>query len=210
MISRRRFGSVSHMHEADGGSGVVREDYQTLDYDIDESTLFQQELQRKPLAYRRRLNLMRWLICMGVGVTTGALAFVIDWVGENLFAFKFALAANAATAAHGAAGSSFRSWTCGLLATVGVNLLFVSVACGLVLFVSPIAGGSGIPEVKAYLQVDYSPSQISGQQDTTNRHTHIQHTRNRPHTRTHSTASGARPASVRSVCPPDRRRGRCR
>jgi chloride channel 7 len=150
--ARRRFGSVSHMHDVGGGSGTVREDFQTLDYDIDESTLFQQELQSKPLAYRRRLNLFRWLICMGVGVTTGLLAFLIDVAGENIFAFKFWLAGRAAGGTLSSTGSNAQAWLSGLATVAGLNMCLVASACALVLFVSPIAGGSGIPEVKAYLQ----------------------------------------------------------
>ena len=149
---RPRFGSVSHMHEAGGGAGSVREDIQALDYDIDESTLFHQELLRQPLEYRRRLNLYRWLICGAVGCGTGVLAFAIDCICEQLFDVKFSVAAHAMTHALRGSGSSAAAWVAGLATMSAINLLFVSVAVGLVVCVSPVAGGSGIPEVKAYLQ----------------------------------------------------------
>ena len=79
---------------------------------------------------------------MLLGSVTGLLAFGVDVATEYLQHAKYRLA-----------GLAFGAGFLGaVLALMLISVCFVVMAACLVLFVEPIAGGSGIPEVKTYLQ----------------------------------------------------------
>ena len=100
---------------------------------------------------------MRWLVCIVTGMVTGLLAFIIDNCTDYLVDARFWIAAKTIEALNttGAGGKGAgRSWMAiaGAASFLGLGLLLIGLSASLVLFVEPIAGGSGIPEVKAYLQ----------------------------------------------------------
>jgi hypothetical protein len=127
---------------------------ESLDYDIDASSLFETNYATQT-AMERRLNILyRWVVCAVSGIATGALAFALDVGATQLQALKWNLAAAAAanhtaSASASAEGFSFAAATATVLAC---SLLLVAVASSLVAFAEPIAGGSGVSEVKTYLQ----------------------------------------------------------
>eukprot|EP00965_Chrysotila_dentata_P180295 5952533-Pleurochrysis_carterae.AAC.3 len=86
---------------------------------------------------------------MAVGCTTGLVAFTLDVLGSKLLALKFALSARAMAPTSGDVASA---WFRAFFTHTVLSLALVAVAAILVIWVAPIAGGSGIPEVKAYLQ----------------------------------------------------------
>ena len=130
--------------------GGVREDVESLDYDIDSSSIFEQDLQQQSAQYRRCQNAQRWVVCGAIGATTGFVAFLIDVFTAQILQGKYALAAAAMQyiPKRGDEGPFFAV----MAAYVALSMLCVAVAAVLVVFVEPIAGGSGIPEVKTYLQ----------------------------------------------------------
>eukprot|EP00930_Biecheleria_cincta_P071328 TRINITY_DN58845_c0_g1_i1.p1 TRINITY_DN58845_c0_g1~~TRINITY_DN58845_c0_g1_i1.p1 ORF type:complete len:900 (-),score=127.65 TRINITY_DN58845_c0_g1_i1:49-2748(-) len=86
---------------------------------------------------------IRWLLIVAVGAATGLTAVVIDIMVENLFSLRFKAVAHLVKA-H---SSVFLQY----LAFVGPCLVLAGIAGILVCFVEPLAAGSGIPEVKCYL-----------------------------------------------------------
>ena len=128
----------------------MREDIESLDYDIDSSSIFEQDLQQQSAQYRRCQNGQRWAVCAAIGCTTGAVAFLIDVFTAQILQQKYAIAAAAMQyiPTDGDAGPFFAV----LAAYVALSMTCVAIAAGLVVFIEPIAGGSGIPEVKTYLQ----------------------------------------------------------
>ncbi len=122
---------------------------ESLDYDIDASSLYEQDLLRQPPHVRRRYGLFSWIVCCMTGLVTGILAFALDELSEALQAGKFALAEMASRLG---ASSPAAGFVCATLAFVALCTLLVAVAATLVIYVEPVAAGSGIPEVKSYLQ----------------------------------------------------------
>ena len=60
-----------------------RPEIESLDYDIDASTLFESDYSRQ-LAVERRVHVLaKWLVCALAGFATGALAFALDCAREN-------------------------------------------------------------------------------------------------------------------------------
>ncbi|EFN52659.1 hypothetical protein CHLNCDRAFT_138594 [Chlorella variabilis] len=85
----------------------------------------------------------KWLLSILIGAVMGVLAFLVDWGIEAMNGFKFATV-RAAVAESGGFVAPY-------LTHVGISLMFALVAGSLVSFVEPLAAGSGIPEVKTYL-----------------------------------------------------------
>ncbi|KAL4855536.1 Chloride channel protein A [Chlorella vulgaris] len=85
----------------------------------------------------------KWLLSILIGAVMGVLAFLVDWGIESMNGFKFA-AVRASVADSGGFVTPY-------LTHVGISLMFALVAGGLISFVEPLAAGSGIPEVKTYL-----------------------------------------------------------
>ena len=51
---------------------------ESLDYDIDASSLYEQDLLRQPPWIRRNYVVFGWMVCCLTGSLTGAVAFVLD------------------------------------------------------------------------------------------------------------------------------------
>lgn len=125
-----------------------RPEIESLDYDIDASTLYETHYSRQAPNERRWDVFYKWLVCGLSGCTTGALAFVVDYTCENLEYLKWNIAAYPLERVE-TPKSAFATATAALTL---FSLVLVAVASCLVLFCEPIAAGSGIPEVKTYLQ----------------------------------------------------------
>lgn len=85
----------------------------------------------------------KWLLSILIGAVMGLLAFLVDAGIDGMNGFKFS-AVRRAIADKGGFMAPY-------LTHVGISLAFALVAGGLVSFVEPLAAGSGIPEVKTYL-----------------------------------------------------------
>ena len=86
----------------------------------------------------------RWALAAAIGVAMGVCGFGVDWGIGALNDVKFRRADEAITAS----GGGF--WRPAAV-FVGTSAGFGAVAGGLVSFVSPLAAGSGIAEIKTYL-----------------------------------------------------------
>jgi chloride channel 7 len=135
---------------AERGEVGVREDVESLDYDIDSSSIFEQDLQHQSAQFRRCQNAQRWAVCAAIGCTTGFVAFLIDVFTAQILQKKYAIAA--AAMQYIPVGNDSGPFFAVMAAYVALSILCVAVAAVLVVFVEPVAGGSGIPEVKTYLQ----------------------------------------------------------
>ena len=92
-------------------------------------------------------TLMKWVFALAIGVLTALFAFVINLCVENGSALKFGVTLWAMRRSY------FLSFLIYLLFNVG----FVLCSAVLVAYLAPAAAGSGIPDVKAYLNgIDYS------------------------------------------------------
>jgi H+/Cl- antiporter ClcA len=99
----------------------------------------------------------RWFVCMAIGCCTGTLAFFIDILGAFLFSSKIAAAApvvmdNQTQVPTDGMPSTAGTFGGALFSFVASSMALAAVASSLVIYVEPISGGSGIPDVKTYLQ----------------------------------------------------------
>ncbi|XP_028762816.1 chloride channel protein CLC-c-like [Neltuma alba] len=115
---------------------------ESLDYEIIESDLYMQDLRSRTKVEKCRYLALKWTLALLVGLGTGLVAFFNNIAVENISGTKLLLTENLmlenkflqAFAVYG-----------------GCNLILAIAAAALCAYIAPSAAGSGIPEVKAYL-----------------------------------------------------------
>ncbi|XP_064170806.1 H(+)/Cl(-) exchange transporter 7 isoform X2 [Anguilla rostrata] len=120
--------------------------YESLDYDNSENQLFLEEERRMSQMGFKCLEISRWVVCGLIGLLTGLIACVIDIVVENLAGFKYHVVKQNIEKFTEVGGLSIT-----LILWAVLNSAFVLVGSVLVAFFEPIAAGSGIPQIKCYL-----------------------------------------------------------
>ncbi|XP_029432582.1 H(+)/Cl(-) exchange transporter 7-like [Rhinatrema bivittatum] len=120
--------------------------YESLDYDNSENLLFLEEERRINRSGFRTVEITRWIICGLIGIFTGLVACFIDIVVEKLAGLKYHVVKENIDKFTESGGLSFS-----LLLWAAWNAAFVMIGSLLVAFVEPIAAGSGIPQIKCYL-----------------------------------------------------------
>jgi chloride channel 7 len=117
-----------------------------------ENDLFDENWRTRSTADQVRYVVLKWTFCFAIGVLTGIAGFFNNLAVENVAGFK-----------HGAVSALVESgshWTA-FWVFAGSNLALLLFATSVTAFVSPAAGGSGIPEVKAYLNGVDAPNIFS-------------------------------------------------
>ncbi|XP_072205557.1 H(+)/Cl(-) exchange transporter 7 [Excalfactoria chinensis] len=120
--------------------------YESLDYDNSENQLFLEEERRINHAAFRTVEIKRWVICAMIGILTGLVACFIDIVVENLAGLKYRVVKDNIDKFTEKGGLSFS-----LLLWATLNASVVMVGSVIVAFIEPVAAGSGIPQIKCYL-----------------------------------------------------------
>uniref|UniRef100_A0A672TMA3 Chloride channel protein n=1 Tax=Strigops habroptila TaxID=2489341 RepID=A0A672TMA3_STRHB len=120
--------------------------YESLDYDNSENQLFLEEERRINHTAFRTVEIKRWVICAMIGILTGLVACFIDIVVENLAGLKYRVVKDNIDKFTEKGGLSFS-----LLLWATLNASVVMVGSVIVAFIEPVAAGSGIPQIKCYL-----------------------------------------------------------
>ncbi|MCO5576206.1 hypothetical protein L7F22_030014 [Adiantum nelumboides] len=115
---------------------------ESLDYEIVENDVFKQDWRTRSRAQILQYILLKWTLAFLVGICTGITAFAINFAIENISGYKL-LKVNEYF-------QEDRITLAFSILTV-TNLLLALSSSILVAYVAPAAAGSGIPEVKAYL-----------------------------------------------------------
>uniref|UniRef100_A0AAQ5WVZ2 Chloride channel protein n=1 Tax=Amphiprion ocellaris TaxID=80972 RepID=A0AAQ5WVZ2_AMPOC len=118
----------------------------SLDYDNIENQLFLEEERRMSYMGFRCLEISRWVVCGLIGFLTGLIACFIDIVVEQLAGIKYQVVKENIEKFTEAGGLSIS-----LILWAVLNFTFVMVGAIIVAFFEPIAAGSGIPQIKCYL-----------------------------------------------------------
>ena len=114
---------------------------ESLDYDISENEVYRAEQASRTPLDTFIYDTLKWGLCLLTAVVVAAFGILVNVGVENLAGAKF-------------------SWTLSIMEEsyllsfcvyAGINCLLVGIACSLVVFMGPAAAGSGIPDVKAYL-----------------------------------------------------------
>ncbi|XP_059572657.1 H(+)/Cl(-) exchange transporter 7 isoform X2 [Alligator mississippiensis] len=120
--------------------------YESLDYDNSENQLFLEEERRINHAAFQTVEIKRWVICGMIGILTGLVACFIDIVVEKLAGLKYKVVKDNIDKFTEKGGLSFS-----LLLWATLNSSVVMVGSIIVAFIEPVAAGSGIPQIKCYL-----------------------------------------------------------
>ena len=118
-------------------------DYDPIDCDIEEEQL----RSRKRAEYQNE-EWWKWTLSAIIGVVMGFVAFVVDGLVDKLNSFRFGMAMRLVVGdGENQDASKFYAY----ISSLFVTCCLAAVAGGLVSYVEPLAAGSGIPELKTYL-----------------------------------------------------------
>ncbi|XP_074307960.1 chloride channel protein CLC-c-like isoform X2 [Silene latifolia] len=122
---------------------------ESLDYEIIENELFKQDWRSRKKIQIVQYVFLKWGLALLIGLATGLVGFFSNIAVENIAGFKLLLTNDLMLKDN---------YLKAFLAFAGCNIGLATVAGTLCAFVSPAAAGSGIPEVKAYLNGVDAPS----------------------------------------------------
>jgi H+/Cl- antiporter ClcA len=129
--------------------------FESLDYNLVESNLQILAQRAVPSSQkakkRRKITLMRWILTICVGIATGTVASFINFGVKNLNLLKYGLTVSQIEEAFKNPDDLAIHFVKPCFVFVALNMCYVLVATLLVSFVEPVSRGSGIPEVKCYL-----------------------------------------------------------
>ncbi|KAF3659606.1 Chloride channel protein CLC-c [Capsicum annuum] len=115
---------------------------ESLDYDIVENDLFKQDWRSRKKVQIFQYIFLKWALVLLIGLSTGLVGFFLNIAVENIAGFKLLLTSDLMLQ---------DKYFCAFSVFAGCNLLLATCAASLCAFIAPAAAGSGIPEVKAYL-----------------------------------------------------------
>ncbi|XP_076845067.1 H(+)/Cl(-) exchange transporter 6 [Brachyhypopomus gauderio] len=124
---------------------LPRKDYESLDYDRCINEPYVEVLEGLDNKKAKKYEAVKWMLVFAIGVSTGLTGVFVDFFVHLFTQLKFKLVGTSVEdcSEHGCLALS-------LLELLAFNMAFVFIASVLVL-VEPVSGGSGIPEIKSYL-----------------------------------------------------------
>ncbi|XP_039122696.1 chloride channel protein CLC-c-like isoform X1 [Dioscorea cayenensis subsp. rotundata] len=115
---------------------------ESLDYEIVENDLFKEDWRTRKRVQIFQYVCLKWSLALLVGLLTGLVGFFNNFAVENIAGFKLLLTNDLMLKER---------YHAAFVAYAGCNLLLATAAAALCAYIAPAAAGSGIPEVKAYL-----------------------------------------------------------
>ncbi|KAL0110500.1 hypothetical protein PUN28_013839 [Cardiocondyla obscurior] len=129
-----------------GATNFLSTHYESLDYDPCENYLLQDEERKKGYKFIVRKNFSRWFIFLLIGICTALVACFVDILIEELSSLKYGSLKKYVDECviEGCLWLPYIMW-------VLLNVIPVLIGAILVSYIEPVAAGSGIPQVKCYL-----------------------------------------------------------
>ncbi|XP_060132245.1 H(+)/Cl(-) exchange transporter 6 isoform X2 [Zootoca vivipara] len=124
---------------------LPRKDYESLDYDRSINEPYLEVLESLDSKKGWRYEAVKWMVVFAIGVCTGMVGLFVDFFVRLFSRLKFHIVQNSVEEC-----SEKGCLAVSLLELLGFNLTFIFLASLLVL-IQPVAAGSGIPEIKCYL-----------------------------------------------------------
>ncbi|KAG6600708.1 chloride channel protein CLC-c-like [Cucurbita moschata] len=115
---------------------------ESLDYEIIENDLFMQDWRSRRKIEIFQYVILKWALCLLIGLVTGLVGFFNNIAVENIAGRKLLLTNNLMLQ---------EKYYLAFAVYVGSNIVLAFSAAALCAYIAPAAAGSGIPEVKAYL-----------------------------------------------------------
>ncbi|KAK4388562.1 Chloride channel protein CLC-d [Sesamum angolense] len=114
---------------------------ESLDYEVIENCAYRQEQAKRGKIYRAYTILVKWILASLIGTGTALAAVFINISVENFAGWKYSLTFNIIQ----------KSYFAGFLVYMLINLALVLSSAWIITQFAPAAAGSGIPEIKGYL-----------------------------------------------------------
>lgn len=129
-----------------GSLQKISSKYESLDYDTPENSLYFREQKSYTPEERLRVNINRWVVMFIIGFVTAVIAFAIDVLIIMLAGFKYNIIKDyiSQCTSGNCMAIPYSLW-------VVLDALMVCIAACLVVYGEPVAAGSGIPQIKCYL-----------------------------------------------------------
>ncbi|KAF4323797.1 hypothetical protein BBO99_00000986 [Phytophthora kernoviae] len=141
-------GARKQMHEVkDKEKRAKAQHRESYNYDFFESRVNMQHDHEQTESAIRSLNIARWVMTFGVGIGTALVACFVEFWTSMLSTFR----TNTMESLVVSEMEGSRMFGTGFLMYALISVGFVSVASYCVAILCPVAGGSGIPEIKATL-----------------------------------------------------------
>ncbi|MED6181322.1 hypothetical protein PIB30_018260 [Stylosanthes scabra] len=115
---------------------------ESLDYEIFENEIFNQDWRSRKKVQIIQYVILKWGFALIIGLGTGLVGLFNNISVENIAGFKLLLTTNL---------MSQNRYLEAFVAYAGISVVLAAAAAALCAFIAPAAAGSGIPEVKAYL-----------------------------------------------------------
>ncbi|PPR86366.1 hypothetical protein GOBAR_AA34318 [Gossypium barbadense] len=125
---------------------------ESLDYETAENDFYKQDWRARDKIQNFQYIFMKWLLCFLIGCIVSVVGFCNNLAVENIAGVKFVITSNMMLTGR---------YEMAFLVFFLSNLVLTLFAAIITTFISPAAAGSGIPEVKAYLNGVDAPGIIS-------------------------------------------------
>ena len=134
------------MMEAVNGSDFLSSKYESLDYDVMENELYYEGERSHGSLQHLYVSLVRWLLMLAIGCAVGLFAVALDLTMTHLAEGKYELIKNTITNCldYGCTSWAFLMW-------ITIDCSLILFAASLAVIFCPAACGSGVPEIKCYL-----------------------------------------------------------
>ncbi|CDQ60464.1 unnamed protein product [Oncorhynchus mykiss] len=124
---------------------LPRKDYESLDYDRCINEPYVEVLEEMNNKRAKKYEAVRWMLVFAIGVSVGLVGVFVDFFVRLFTQLKFNLVGKSVEEC-----SEKGCLALSLLELLAFNMMFIFIASVLVL-IEPVAAGSGIPEIKSYL-----------------------------------------------------------
>ncbi|KAL6970401.1 hypothetical protein U1Q18_030101 [Sarracenia purpurea var. burkii] len=114
---------------------------ESLDYEVVENHAYREEQAHRGKLYVGYYVVVKWLFALLIGIGTGLAAVFINIAVENFAGWKFSLTFSIIQ----------KSYVAGFVVYILINLVLVFSSAYIITEFAPAAAGSGIPEIKGYL-----------------------------------------------------------
>ncbi|KAL5783436.1 hypothetical protein ACOSP7_008465 [Xanthoceras sorbifolium] len=125
---------------------------ESLDYEIAENDFFKQDWRSRGKIQIFQYIFMKWSLCFLIGLIVGLIGFCNNLAVENIAGAKFVVTSNMML---------YERFGMAFLVFLVSNLVLTLFASIITASIAPAAAGSGIPEVKAYLNGVDAPEILS-------------------------------------------------
>ncbi|KAJ1696442.1 hypothetical protein LUZ63_004954 [Rhynchospora breviuscula] len=115
---------------------------ESLDYEIVENDIFKQDWRSRQKNQIYQYVVLKWFLALLIGLLTGLVGFFNNMAVENIAGFKLLLTSELMLK---------HRYVLAFFTYAGCNMVLAAAAAAICAYIAPAAAGSGIPEVKAYL-----------------------------------------------------------